>query len=45
MIPLFFGYLWLLPYIYVSMVCFYDYLIGKDNDKVEVEAEVIKTEE
>lgn len=41
-IPLGIGYFWLLPYIQVSTICFYEYLAGKT--KTEVEAEVISEE-
>lgn len=35
------GFLWLLPYIYVAQICFYEHLAGKYKDTAEVEAEVI----
>ena len=37
------GYLWLLPYMYVALVCFYENLLGKNNsENFENNEDVVK---
>lgn len=36
------GYLWLMPYINVAEICFYDYLLGKNEDNNTDNNDVIK---